>query len=247
MRREIARVHLPLAPRVGEDEVLVLQAGGAGHGGPEADADPVRVEPVRLQPAVGDGVAGADHGELRGPVHPADLPRAEPLRLRVEVDLTGDPRPERRGVEEGDGAGGGTALGEKAPELLGTSPAGRPYTDSGDDDAARHGRLPGLRVVPVLGIVLVPFACLTDCSPAASTSPLEPDSKRERVRHERERCLLRQGGPARRDPPIQPAGAERGSDRRARRATPGREGLPLAPIPAGEKPRVRPRREPDPI
>ena len=101
-----------------------------------------RVTPMRCgsrsaesEAAVGDRLARGDHGELRGPVHPPDLLRAQAVRRRVEVDLGGDPGAERRRVEEGDPPGRGAAVAEQVPEVLGADPAGREHADAGDDDS----------------------------------------------------------------------------------------------------------------
>src|SRR5205814_1779441 len=97
-------VQVPLAAGVAAHHVFALQAGGAADGGGDAGADARRVQAVRVQAAVLPRFAGADHGELGRPVHPADLLLGQAGAGRVEVDLGGDAGAERRGVEVGDGA-----------------------------------------------------------------------------------------------------------------------------------------------
>src|SRR2546421_534591 len=78
------------------------------------------VQPRRGQGqfAVGERLARRYHGELRGPVHPLDLLRVQPLLHRIEVAFRGDPGPELGRVEGGDGAGRGPPRGDGVPELL---------------------------------------------------------------------------------------------------------------------------------
>src|SRR5262249_37449508 len=80
----------------------------------------------------------ADDGELRGAVHAADLLRAEPVLLRVEVGLGGHLRPERARVEEGDPSGCRSPLAEQAPELLPADAARRDHADAGYVGSSLH-------------------------------------------------------------------------------------------------------------
>jgi hypothetical protein len=108
-------VDQPVLALVGHHGVLGFQADGAAGRAPDADADPVRRHGSDVESAVRDGLAGADDGELRGPVHPPDLRGGQAERFGVEVDLGGDLGAERAGVEEGDPAGRGAPRGQQVP------------------------------------------------------------------------------------------------------------------------------------
>ncbi|GAA3302627.1 hypothetical protein GCM10020295_48920 [Streptomyces cinereospinus] len=126
---------------VADDAVLLVQAHGGADRAADGDADPVRVRAGQVQSAVGERLPGGHHGQLGRAVHPADLLRAQPVLLRVEVDLRGDAGAEGGGVEEGDAPGGGASLAEQVPEVLGADTTGGRDPDPGDDHSpGAHAR-----------------------------------------------------------------------------------------------------------
>src|SRR5262249_36800664 len=130
-------VHVPALTRAADQDVVVLKAGGAAHGRTQGDPDPPGGLPAQVETGVPDRLVAGDQGELYVPVRPLDLLGVQAVCRRVEVALGGDPRPEARGVEEGDAARRGPARGEQIPERR------YAHTPRSDDAYARNRHAPG--------------------------------------------------------------------------------------------------------
>jgi hypothetical protein len=138
LRHRVRLVDVPEAAAVRHHPVLLLQAHGAADGAAHHHTGAGRVEGNDVHAAVGQALACADHGQLRGPVHPPDLLRGEAFGHRVEVALGGHLRAEPPRVERTDPPRGGAAGRQQIPERLHTGATGRDDTDAGHDDTTFH-------------------------------------------------------------------------------------------------------------
>ncbi len=127
----------PFPAAVAGHDVLGFQRRGTADRRTHRDAGRVRGVLVEDDPAVGDRLRRGGEGELDVPVGSPRMPGGQAGRHRIKIALGRDPGAERRRVEEGDAAGGGTPFGDRRPECRPGHPARCHHTHPG------HGHAPG--------------------------------------------------------------------------------------------------------
>ena len=129
----------PVGPALEHHPVLLLARDRAGPAVRDDRPDPGAVV-VDREARVGDGQAGRGHRELRVPVHPPRRPPLHEVGGVEAVGLAGHPHRGVGGVEEGDQAGAGAALGHGPPHLLAPDAERGHHADAGH----RHAGAPAV-------------------------------------------------------------------------------------------------------
>lgn len=140
MRPGLPVVHVPALPAVADQDVVVLQTGGATDRRAQGDTDPPGVLRGEVETGVQDRLLTGHQGELDVPVAAGDLLRVQSVGRRVEVALGGDPRTQPGRVEEGDAACRRATVGQQVPERRDTDAARSDDAYAGDRHAPGHER-----------------------------------------------------------------------------------------------------------